>query len=136
MVKKQYIKPVVEEISIAANQAIAACGKIVTGYDNSFARGNNGQFGWPTAQEAWEAYDQYASYEYSNTYDPTNQKPFIFPVVYCETIGPNGQLAYGTFHDTNGNGVMDNGEYFAWQQNDYNSVAGVAIGANAAVMNS
>lgn len=121
--KKTYVKPEVNEIEVAANQAVAACYVKCTGWDNSWARGNNGQFGWPTQEQAWEAYNQHESYTFTTT--KGDGYPYVFPVYYGEGQDANGNACYGTFHDENSNGIMDNGEYVAWQQGDYNAIAGI-----------
>ena len=121
--KKTYMKPEVNEIEVSANQAVAACSVRRSGYDNSWAWGINGQFGWPSEQQAWEAYDQHESFSFTN--QKTDGSPYVFPVYYGECQDENGNPCYGTFHDENGNGIMDNGEYVAWQQGDYNVVAGM-----------
>ena len=119
--KKTYVKPEVNEIEVAANQAVAACFISRSGYDNSWARGLNGQRGWPTEQQAWEAYNQHQSFEFTTV--KNDSSPYVFPVYYGEGQDANGNLCYGTFHDENSNGIMDNGEYIAWQQGDYNATA-------------
>lgn len=129
--KKAYTKPEINEVKVAANQAIAACGVKISGYDNSWARGNNGQFGWKTPEEAWVAYNQHASFEYSET--KNTQSPFVFPVYYGEGVDGQGQKIYGTFHDENRNGVMDNGEYIAWQKGDYEATASMLASGTAVV---
>ncbi len=128
--KKTYVKPEVTEISVQPNQAVAACGLSVSGYDNSWARGVNGQLGWPDTQSAWDAYDQHESFSYSEN---SSDGLYVFPVIYGETVDANGNVAYGTFHDQNWNGFMDNGEYVAWQQGDYNAVADMFLTVSAPV---
>ena len=135
--KKTYMKPEVNEIEVAANQAVAACYIKRSGYENSWQEKGNGKFGWPTEQMAWEAYNQHQSYTFTNSPSEAaaNNSPYVYPVYYGEGVDSNGNPCSGTFHDKNWNGIMDNGEYVADQQGDYNAIAGI-LSAGVANINS
>ncbi len=128
--KKTYTKPEVTEIAVQPNQAVAACGLSVSGYDNSWQRGNGGQYGWADTESAWNAYSQHANYTYSENPD---SGLFVFPIVYGETIDANGTVSYGTFYDHNWNGIMDGNEYIAWQQGDYTTISSAFQNGSAPV---
>lgn len=146
--KKNYMKPEVNEIAVEANQAIATCGNYQVGYENSSTRGcgqSSGRLGYQSIDAAWAAYD------HADWYNMTTQEggvlgkaefnqdttygPWVYKIGYAETY-VDGVKTCGTYNDLNSNGVMDGGEYQCWQEGDYNAWAAVASGAAAAVMNS
>lgn len=147
--KKTYMKPEVNEIEVAANQAVAACGMWRCGYENSSTRGvgqGSGKYGYSTTDAAWKAYNQYEMYnfttqkggipgkpEYNQQY--TNG-PWVYNVMYAEGIDPNGKPFAGTFNDLNSNGIWDSDDYNAWQTGDYNAWVDVCKGNATAVVNS
>lgn len=138
--KKEYMKPEVNEIAVEANQAIAACAYISSG---NMCNGDRqyGSDGFPTAQEAWEhsncvsgswqphgsTTDGGATY----TLDPVNTTPYthnnhwIFPTYHMQGEGFEVWI-----HDVNKNGIFDDGENskqtgdFPWDF--YNAVKGQA----------
>lgn len=145
--KKNYMKPEVNEIEVAANQAIAKCGRYVVGYENSWTRGNGegrGKYGYRTPQLAWDAYDHHDWYNMTSVpggvpgkaefQQQNTNGPYIYNVMYVENMA-DGVKTGGTFNDLNNNGVMDAGEYISWQEGNWNqALIDVATGAAGAVV--
>lgn len=131
--KKEYMKPEVNEIAVEANQAIAACAVSDGGFMCSGSR-VQGANGYPTAQAAWE---QSSCVSGSNephgstvdggahwTLDPVNyevgghKQHWIFPVSFVSGVHPvNDQPFSFWVHDVNRDGKLSGYEEISYGQN-------------------
>ena len=107
--KKTYVKPEVNEIEVAANQAVAACSFMTAYWQNSDCRQPNG---YPSKQAALDAQPDPAS---STAYK-------VCPVYYYEYAQKQSEYytaqGSGYWEDWNENGVYDGGDIIQVQNNN------------------
>ena len=145
--KKTYMKPEVNEIEVAANQAVAACGITASGFKCNGDR--SGTIGHASAEAAWRnsncgiqphghaVVDENGQGTGMFDWDPVNMvygehyKHWVFPTYGVSGTNSEGRPFTVYVDDVNNNGRLDSGENHDQSDNYpwdlHNSIQGASI---------